>query len=347
MKRISIFLFSFIFISSIIAGGNPSKVKPIKNSSKQQEKFPTWISNPSQNYNEKLYLTGVGFGTNDNTAEDDAKSELIKILDQKISSTESIKNTSTTTEEFSSYTANIDTSSQLKSITGLKIAEKFYANDSKVYALAVLKRQDVADYYSNLISKNNSQIIEYINFANSNLGTLESCIYAQQAFLLGQENEYYSFLINTIDAPFEPDYELSYGSFVQLSKKVSDIKKNVSINIQVSNDEKNRIKNSLIKTYNTLGIQSSDLATCKYTVIANVSIEKTDSPDKKHVYYNYFYTLDLIDVTSQTTLHSYSTHGRVGHLNDQGALNKTFITISSEIEKKYYANLNALLSANK
>ena len=154
-------------------------------------------------------------------------------------------------------------------------------------------------------------------------------------------------LINTIDAPFEPDYELSYGSFVQLSKKVSDIKKNVSINIQVSNDEKNRIKNSLIKTYNTLGIQSSDLATCKYTVIANVSIEKTDSPDKKHVYYNYFYTLDLIDVTSQTTLHSYSTHGRVGHLNDQGALNKTFITISSEIEKKYYANLNALLSANK
>ena len=97
MKRISIFLFSFIFISSIIAGGNPSKVKPIKNSSKQQEKFPTWISNPSQNYNEKLYLTGVGFGTNDNTAEDDAKSELIKILDQKISSTESIKNTSTTT----------------------------------------------------------------------------------------------------------------------------------------------------------------------------------------------------------------------------------------------------------
>lgn len=346
MKQILILLIFSILTSPIFAGGRPSSVKK-PSGYYSNGSLPEWISNPSSLYNEKLYLTGVGFGTSDNAAEDDAKSELIKTLDQKISSTESIKNFASNSEDVSIYTANIDTSTQIKSITGLKITEKYHASDSKVYALAVLKRQDVADYYGNLISKHNSQIEEYLSFANSNLGTIESCIYAQNAFYLAQEIEYYTYLINTIDAPFEQDINLSYGSFVKLTKNVSDIKSKVSINVKVDNDDKNRLKNSFVKAFNTLGLRATETENAQYSIIAKFDIEKTESPDEKHVYLNYYFTVDFICLESNTILHSYSSHGRTGHLNEQGAYNKTLVALSNEIEGKFLDNLSALLGANK
>ena len=350
MKKIASLFFALYFCANIFAASNPSAVKTESYARKKiqtETEMPEWVKNPYSVYQERFYLTGVGNGTDDNSAEEDAKSDLIKVLNQQILSTESIKTYADSSADISTYTATIDTSSEIKSISGLKIAEKYFSPDSKVYALAVLKRQDVADYYAKRISKNDSAIKEYLSFSKSNAGTLQSCIYAQKALELGKENEYFAYLIDAVNAPFPQDGQLSYGSFVQLSKEITEIKKNVSIKIEVDGDEKNIVKNSFAACFSKLGIFSNDDETSPYVLKAKVTTEKTDSPDTKHVYYNYFLTADLTELKSTRVLDSYSTYGRAGHINEQGAKNKSFLSIAKDVENKYYSKLSEYFNATK
>lgn len=339
MKKQLLIIFFVFTTSFVFAVANPSSVKKVNTQKSNNNSFPEWVTNPASAYNEKLYLIGVGFGSDDNAAEDDAKAELIKILDQQILSTENVKNYADKNDDFSIYTANIDISSEVKSISGLRIAEKFHASESNVYALAILKRQDISDYYAKLIKKNDLQIAEYMNFAKSSIGTLESCVYAQRAFDLGKDNEYYSFLETAVKAPFEQEQSFSYKSFANLSKEVSQIKKNVCIKIQVANDDKNLVKNSILNIFTKLGTLTTESNTNQYIVNADIELEQVDSPDKKHVFYNYFITINLCNAKTLNTINSFSSHGRVGHLNLQGAKNKAYLSITKSIESNYYNSL--------
>lgn len=343
MKKIAGVFFSLVVCASVFSASNPRSVQTetgAKNKSQSKNGIPLWIKNPNSDYAERLYLIGVGSGMDDNSAEEDAKSDLIKTLNQTILSTENIKLYADSLTDNSTYTATISTSSEIQSISGLKIAEKYYAPDSKVYALAVLKRQDVSDYYARRIAKNSASVQEYLSFAKKNPGTIQSCIFAQNALNLGKENEYFSELIDVIDAPFPEDKTLSYGSFTQLSNEVAEIRKTVNVKIDVENDETDLIKNAFSECFAKAGIFSSNDEKSPYLLKAKITLEKTDTPDSKHVFYNYVLTADLTERNSKKILNSYAINGRAGHLNEQGAKNKVYVTLAKDVKNKYYTNLS-------
>ncbi|MCR5614243.1 LPP20 family lipoprotein [Treponema sp.] len=351
MKKKSCGIF-ILFLSSMIFAMTPAKISGAAGSknSKQKadlKKAPEWITNPNAKYNSKLYLVGVGYGADDNAAESDAKSDLIQVLRQQINTIERVNSYADNASDYSVVVSEINTSSEIKAISGLRIEEKYYTSDSKVYALAVLSRQDVFEYYAGLIKKNDKAISEYMQFANKSLGKMHSCIYAERAVKLGLENEYYASIIEVLNPPFEEDVEVSYGSFVKLSAEADKIKKSVIIKIQVEGDNKNIVKNSFEKCFSKFGVLSGESENCQYVVNAKINLEKLESPDEKHFYYNYVLTVELKDLKTKNVVDSYSTYGRAGHLNEQGAKNKAYNSICAEIEKKYYEHIYENMEVKK
>lgn len=342
MKKIISTICTFALTASFFAASNPAK---IQNSSKNKS-MPEWVTKPSANYKEALYATAVSSGKDDITAEDNARAELIRTLNQKIWATENVKTYADSKDDFSTYTADINSSSEIKNISGLTIAEEYYAPNGTVYALAVLNRQDAADYYGKLISKNDKKIQEYLAFAKENSKDIKSCIFANKAYKLAQDNEYYTDLIAVIGSPFGADTDVSYGSTIELYKKVEAIKKQVPVQINIAGDQKKIAESSFKKNFQKLGIISSFSDSSPYKLFAKIELQNPESPDGKHSFCNYVYTVELISPDKESCF-SYSAYGRAGHVSDQGAINKAMLLIAKDIESKCYEKLLNFAEGNE
>ncbi|MBQ0003408.1 MAG: LPP20 family lipoprotein [Treponema sp.] len=346
MKKFSILFTALIFASSLFASSSPSKVKT---SSKINDvsfsDFPEWVVNPESEYNGRLYLTGVGSGIDEQTATDVAKAELIKTLVQKISANDKVNTFADNTTDYASISSSIDTTSELKSITGLKIVNKFKTKENKIIVLAVLKKQDAVDFYSKQILRNDEKISEFMNYAKNN-PTLQGIIYAQKAYTLAKDNDYFLYLIDIIDSPFPSDITLSYGNTAKLSKQISEIKKQIPVKVIVENDSKNLIKTAFTECLNKFGIATTEKDNASYVIKAIVDVEKSDSADDEHVFYYYLVTSEMTSSSTQQVINNFSTHGRAGHVNDQGAKNKAYIMLSKDIEKNFKADLLKLAEEN-
>lgn len=346
MKRFSILIITFLFLNIVYASSNPSNVKTsAKKAAEDLSGIPEWISNPDSEYNSRLYLTGVGSASEENAAEDDAKGELITSLITQISANEKSNIFADSTSEYASITSTINTSSELKSIKGLRIVNKYQAKDGTFYALAVIKKQDAVDFYSKQIQKNDAKIQEYMEYADIN-HTISGIIYCQKAYTLAKDNDYYLYLIDIIDSPFPSEIELSYGSTVKLSKQISEIKKQVPVKVVVENDFKNLIKTTFTDSLNKLGFVTTDKNNASIIINAIVDVEKYESPDEKHVFYNYLLTSEMTVVTTQEVVNNFTVHGRAGHVNDQGAKDKAYLMLSKDIEKNFKADLLKLAEEN-
>ena len=223
MKKIISILILITFAAATFAFSSPSKVQ--LSSKKNSKAYPDWIFNPYNYYNEAKYLAGVGLGNDINAAEEDAKTEILKVLKQNIDAVQNVKTYADAFTDSSIYTQEINASTAIKSISGIEIDKKFIAAENEAYALAVLNRQEACDNYSTLIKQNDSQIAEYIQWAKAHPGNIQSVVYGQKALKLAIDNEYYIEAIKLIQPPYGSDTSISYGSYVQLLNEVTEIKK--------------------------------------------------------------------------------------------------------------------------
>ena len=89
MKKIISILILITFAAATFAFSSPSKVQ--LSSKKNSKEYPDWIFNPYNYYNEAKYLAGVGLGNDINAAEEDAKTEILKVLKQNIDAVQNVK----------------------------------------------------------------------------------------------------------------------------------------------------------------------------------------------------------------------------------------------------------------
>lgn len=333
MKKIFLLATILLFCTKAFAAADPSKVQTEENLS-----LPQWVTKPTSFYNQKNYLTGVGFGKDDQSAEDSAKAQLIQTLTQSIVAEEKSELYADSTKEFSTYTSNINTSSEIKNISGLSIAQKYYEAENKVYALAVLKRQDAASYYSTQLKNNDAKITSLINSALSKTGEIQSCIEAQNAYNLALQNEYYADLITVINPPVAVDTTLTYDSALEVKTIADQIKSQVKIKVQVAGYDNKTIESSLKKVYQKAGLPLNNDDLSNYTLNATLDLKLLETSDTKHVFYNYAFQVELLSSDNKVYL-PYSISGRAGHVNDTGAKTRAVYNITKELESKYYQSL--------
>lgn len=336
MKKIITAILLCGFASATFAFSSPSKIQTAKKNSKA---YPDWVFSPYNYYNEAKYLCGVGLGSDLNAAEEDAKSEVLKVLKQDIEAVQNVKTYADAFSDSSVYTQDIIASSAIKNISGLEIEKKYTAAEDEVYALAVLDRQEACDNYSKLIKQNDSQISEYIAWAKAHPGDIQSVIYGQKALKLAVDNDYYIEAIRLIQPPYGADTAISYGSYIQLLNEVTEIKKGVSVKIKVEGDVKGMAEASIKKSFQKIGVTCTDSdSDHNYLAVASVELQASDSPDMKHFFCNYVYTVEIVNKNNQDYF-TYSAYGRAGHLNEQGARNKAMLLVVKDIESKFFKKL--------
>lgn len=337
MKKIISTILLCTFAAATFAFSSPSKVQiPSKKNSKA---YPDWVFSPYNYYSEAKYLCGVGLGSDLNAAEEDAKAELLKVLKQSIDAVQNVKSYADAYTDSSVYTQEINATTGIKNISGIEIEKKYTASDSEVYALAVLNRQEACDNYSKIIRQNDSQIAEYMNWAKAHPGDIQSAVYGQKALKLAVDNDYYIEAIRLIQPPYGSDTAISYGSYVQLLNDVTEIKKKIAVKVIVEGDVKGMAEASVKKVFEKIGVTCTDNdLDHTYLAVVGLELQKADSPDMKHFFCNYVYTVEIVNKNNKGYF-TYSAYGRAGHLNEQGAKNKAMLLVTKDIESKFFEKL--------
>ncbi|MBT9438800.1 MAG: hypothetical protein GAS50_06370, partial [Desulfobacterales bacterium] len=132
---------------------DPIEVEKNRSLQVKQGKRPDWTDKESELYPASMYLTGVGYGPDRQSAEDNARSEIAKIFYSDIHSRTSTfqEYLKTTSESKGKVTERFDIEeitrvSTQKVLSGVRIAQVFKQTkpDNVFYALAVLNRKQSA-----------------------------------------------------------------------------------------------------------------------------------------------------------------------------------------------------------
>ena len=219
------------------------------------KKDPYWISNPYDGYSADKFIVACGSGTTNDDATKKAISEVSSVLKQDINAQEYVNQSfSSDGKNLSTYLANITTNTNVSDISGLSIKDKYKSKDGTYYVRAVLDKTTAGKYYSLLITKNAMEIDTLISESEKYLSTFTACKFLLNAYKIAKENDYYLDLLSVIKP--ESRKMLSYGNTSNVVAKLENAFKSITIAINVSGDDSQRIYNAIASVVSSYGITS-------------------------------------------------------------------------------------------
>ena len=318
----------------------------------QTGKRPTWVDNPSSQYPSAQYLTGVGYAHARQTAEDNARAEIAKILSIKVKARTSSyqeymqvdsKGKSDTEQTFSME--EITEVSTQKVLSGVRITNVYQENGSNplFFALAVLDRDQTAAMLQDKIHGLDREIQDLMNRAQQSGDNLSKIKYLKQSlqnFILREAH----------DSEFR--VVSSSGQGISSPLHFSDIKNKLEailfreffIGVTVTGDRSMEIRNALIEGLNQQGFTISDnLNKVNVLIRGNVTIKALDRGTPEWKYVEWRTHFDLMDKKGgESVFGSVNKNGRQGHVTLQqaesravGKIRKALTTEIAEEVKRY------------
>lgn len=307
------------------------------------KKDPYWISNPYEGYSEDKFIVACASGTTNDDATKKAISEVSSVLKQDINAQEYVNQSfSSDGKNLSTYLANITTNTNVSDISGLSIKDKYKSKDGTYYVRAVLDKTTAGKYYSLLITKNAMEIDTLISESEKYLSTFTACKFLLNAYKIAKENDYYLDLLSVIKP--ESRKMLSYGNTSNVVAKLENAFKSITIAINVSGDDSQRIYNAIASVVNSYGITSLPVEkitdNTKYLITADISFEDIEKPLDSDIFFTrYILACSLTEVDTEKDLLTYTKNARQGKLSrreaQQSAIRAAEKVISEELSKKF------------
>ena len=307
------------------------------------KKDPYWISNPYDGYSADKFIVACASGTTNDDATKKAISEVSSVLKQDINAQEYVNQSfSSDGKNLSTYLANITTNTNVSDISGLSIKDKYKSKDGTYYVRAVLDKTTAGKYYSLLITKNTMEIDTLISESEKYLSTFTACKFLLNAYKIAKENDYYLDLLSVIKP--ESRKMLSYGNTSNVVAKLENAFKSITIAINVSGDDSQRIYNAIASVVNSYGITSLPVEkitdNTKYLITADISFEDIEKPLDSDIFFTrYILACSLTEVDTEKDLLTYTKNARQGKLSrreaQQSAIRAAEKVISEELSKKF------------
>lgn len=307
------------------------------------KKDPYWISNPYDGYSEDKFIVACASGTTNDDATKKAISEVSSVLKQDINAQEYVNQSfSSDGKNLSTYLANITTNTNVSDISGLSIKDKYKSKDGTYYVRAVLDKTTAGKYYSLLITKNAMEIDTLISESEKYISTFTACKFLLNAYKIAKENDYYLDLLSVIKP--ESRKMLSYGNTSNVVAKLENAFKSITIAINVSGDDSQRIYNAIASVVNSYGITSLPVKkitdNTKYLITADISFEDIEKPLDSDIFFTrYILACSLTEVDTEKDLLTYTKNARQGKLSrreaQQSAIRAAEKVISEELSKKF------------
>jgi len=290
----------------------------------KQGKKPDWTDKESELYPASMYLTGVGYGPDRQSAEDKARSEIAKIFYSNIHSRTSIfqeylKTTSKSKEKVTELfdIEEITKVSTQKVLSGVRIAQVFQQTkpDNVFYALAVLDRKQSAMILKYKIQELDIEIRRLIHNAEKEedkLSKIKILKEAIQQYILREAYDAEFRIVNKSGKGVSSD-----TGFNEIKNRLTTILlRDFLIFLSVKGDRAAEIHEALVEGLNRQGFSiSEDFNKASVVARGNVEIRPIEFGAQEWKYVRWRVYFDLIDQKGGAIFGSIGKTGREGHIN--------------------------------
>ncbi|MFI3257141.1 MAG: LPP20 family lipoprotein [Spirochaetales bacterium] len=309
-----------------------------------QTEAPLWITDKSAVYPDADYLTSVGYAGERALAEAEAVANLNKTIRQRV------ETESSATQSFSadsdgldrSFSSTVQTSSLIEEIAGINIQDVWEARDGTVYAIALIDRVSIGNYYRQKVLEYEAAINGFINVMIDNPATFEGLNAIDKALSLAYENELYLDLLSIINPDMYKVINLAYKSAQTVEVLAQQEREKIYIGVFVEGDSDGRIMAALNSVLITAGFKteqlaslSDDISRIPYVLTASFSaepFEMTSSQQNKYV--RFVLDTKLIDSSGKTLL-PWNISGREAHFTEAEAAQRAIRTVEESINVDY------------
>jgi hypothetical protein len=293
---------------------------------------PAWVSSKDSVYNKNAYISAVGFASDQTSADKKALADITSYFGQSIqadmrmmsSYSEAVSKGTVTVSESVQTQEAIRTSSQLDSLIGAEIADRYYDNRGTYYAVAIMDKAKTAKIYTDIINANVASINSLISIKDKY--TFDGYLNYQMAAKIADANQAYVNVLSVIGDASSIRASLKKGDDYRNEAK-SDIAPKIPIAVTVSGDVSNRIKNAFSESITKAGFRTGGTDS-RYTLRVNFSLSEVTYPGNDNKFSSFLVDSRLLDRKDNTELFPFNATGREGALTFD--LAKTRATAAAE-----------------
>lgn len=302
-----------------------------------QSNFPEWLNNPYDRYPKDRYLVALGEGYSRKNAEQDALGRMALIFKSNIKVTNSLyrKYEELIGDDDSYFNEKVNASDNVKissdqSLLNVRFGESFVDDNGKNHVLAYINRFETINIYINKINSNTKEILFFYNKSKAYRTPIPKYAFARAAYEIAKIND------NLVEKAkiIQPNSNLSSITLynpIEIKHSLTQAAKNISFDIDVINDKKGVIKESLEQYLTNEGFIVRKNALLKINGIASFKV--LDLP-RKEVFLRWDMTLNVYDKFKSKILSS-SKHGREGHITYNECELRCFNEMGNYISKEY------------
>ena len=306
------------------------------------EKRPEWINNPALSYPEEKYLTGVGEGDTQKSAEERAYAAIAKIFRAEVSSKSvelekylQIESKGKTEAQRQLAIEEMTKVSSEKILENVKIVQTWQdKTTARYYALAVINRSHAAAALKERINALDAEAKDFFRKAQEATDKFERIRNLRRVIRTLALREAYNAdfrIVNSAGTGLHSSINL--GNITQELEEF--ISKGFNVYVTVAGDNSSAIKKAVIEGLNRDGFsvlkENRQANLADLLIIGEAALWKADIPDPKWKYVRWCADFQLIDAKNGKTFGNISRAGREGHLTLSEAENKAMRAMQKEI----------------
>lgn len=296
---------------------NPQSPPPATvNSGKQ----PLWVSQKNAAYSENSYISVIGSDPNQSSADQKALAELTAIFGRNIqwdsqtmtSYVEIMSKNTNTAQKSIAIQDAIQISTQLDTIIGAEIADRWLDSKGKVYySIAVMDKAKTAKIYTDIITANINSINTLISFSSdTEKNSFDGYLRYQRAAVIADANQIYVNVLSVVGDTANVRGSLKQGADYRNEAKAVLAK--TPITVEVTGDRNNRIKSAFSKSITDRGFRTGGTGS-RYKLRVAFSLAEAAFPNNPNKWSRYIADASLTDTLDGNELFQYKLNGREGH----------------------------------
>jgi hypothetical protein len=206
-----------------------------------------------------------------------------------------------------------------------------------------MEKGKTAQLYADLIRTNSKIITDLTSMSGAEKNTLNGYSRYQLAAAIADANRVYANVltyvgnttdINTGDMKKGDDYRLEAVGIV----------KNIPIEVTVSGDRSNRIKDAFSRALGSAGFRTGS-GNQRYRLAVNLTLTPTDLPEQRNKFVRFAVNANLTDTAEgNSVLLPFNVSGREGHITIAEAENRALREAEKQIEETYPPALSGYLA---
>jgi hypothetical protein len=280
---------------------------------------PLWVSQKSAVYSESNYISETGSDPNQSVADQKALANLTAFFGRNVqwdsqtmtSYVEVMSKGITTANKRDDIQDTIQMSTQLDTLVGAKIEDRWFDSKNKLYySIAVMDKAKTGKIYTDIINSNTTAINTLVSFSSDAAkNSFDGYLRYQRAALIADANQIYANVLSVVGDAGNIRATLKPGADYRNEAKTIIAK--TPITVIVSGDRDNRIQSAFSKSITAQGFRTGGTGS-RYKLAVNFSLSEAvlNNPNK---FSRYTADASLIDTLDGNELIRYKIEGREGH----------------------------------